>query len=263
MAVDQPSAFVSYRFRMVDEYAGLLDMFERQGLAMVNRSVDPWNPPALPTPELIASLDMRIRMATHIIVLVSRDLADSPCCKLEIEIARRYRKPIIAVYPNGEFGSPIPKVLDGELYRAIGWRGNALERAIRGEYPVESRVFEISQEVARRKGVALLGTLAAGSAVLFGLQLEREVALLRRELLAAGMAVPEPEKANLAKWAIDGALWGLGVSALLGGREADLVIGAAIGTALGFGLGKTVQAQAAMRQLGPFLEVRRHLFPAI
>ncbi len=52
---------------------------------MVNRSIHPWNPPALPTPELVASLDMRIRVATDIIVLVGDYLADSPCCRLEIE----------------------------------------------------------------------------------------------------------------------------------------------------------------------------------
>ena len=251
------SAFVSYRFRMFVEYVGLLDMFERHGLAVVNRSIDPWDPPTMPTPELIASMDMRIRVATHVIVLVGDDLADSPCCKLEIEIARHYGKPIIAVYPNGTFGSPIPRVLDGGLYRAIGWRGNALERAMRGEYPPESRVFDISEDVARRKGVALVGSLAAGAAILFAVQNEREVDLLRRELLASGLAVPEPVQGNITPWAIGGALGGVLVAALLGGRDGDLLVGAGIGAAMGLGTGKMAHARAELQRLGPLLEVRR------
>ncbi len=256
--MDKPSAFISYRFRMADEYAGLLDMFERQGLAVVNRSIHPWNPPAL-TPELVASLDMRIRVATHIIVLVGDDLADSPCCRLEIEIARRYGKQIIAVYPTGTFGSPIPEVLDGGIYRAIGWRGNALERAIRGEYPPEGRVFDISEDVARRKGVALIGSLAVGTAILFAVQSEHEVAVLRGELLAAGLAVPEPVQANIAPWVLGGALSGLLVAALLGGRHGDLLVGAGIGAAMGVGAGKMTHTQAELQRLEPLLEVRRRL----
>jgi hypothetical protein len=252
----QASAFISYRFRAAEEYAGLLDMFERQGLAVVNRSVDPWDPLPVPTPELRASLDMRIRVSTHVIVLISDDLAQSPTCKLEIETARRYNKPIIAVYPNGAFGGPIPKVLDGGLYRAIGWRGDALERAIRGEYPIESRVFDFSEDVDRRQGLALVGSLAAGSAVLFGVELESEVRQLREELRAAGIAVPEAERKKTREWTIVGALGGLAVSALLGARRSqELVVGAGIGGALGFGMGKAADAKAALCRLGPLVEV--------
>jgi hypothetical protein len=252
----QASAFVSYRFSLAQEYVGLLDMFERQGLAVVNRSVDAWNPLALPTPELRASLDMRIRMSTHVIVLVSHDLAKSSTCRLEIETARLYNKPIVAVYPHGTFGGPIPKVLDGALYRAIGWRANALERAIRGDYPVESRVFDISEDADRRKGVVLIGTLAAGTAVLFGVQLESEVRQLRDELRAAGIAVPEPEPKKTVELTIAGALGGAGIAALLGARRPqELLVGAGIGGALGFGAGKAADAKAALRRLGPLVEV--------
>jgi hypothetical protein len=255
--MDQASAFVSYRFRMAEEYAKLLDMFERQGLAVVNRSVDPWNPPPLATSELMASLDMRIRVATHVIVLVSDDLAQSPCCNAEIQIARRYKKPIIAVYPNGTFGAPIPKVLNGGLYRAVGWRGNALERAIRGEYPPEARVFDISEQVALRQGVALVGTIAAGTAVSFGLRLEREVEHLRQELSAAGITIPADHQPSTAPWLVGGALGGALLASVLGGPGRDLLVGAAIGTGLGFGVGSTVRAQATIKRLGPLVEVYR------
>jgi hypothetical protein len=255
----KPSAFVSYRFRRAHEYSGLLEMFERQGVAFVNRSVDPWDPVPLPPQELVESLDVRIRMSTHVIVLVTDDLAKSPCCKLEIETARRYRKPIIAIYPNGEFGAAIPRVLEGGIDRAIGWRGNALERAVRGEYPPEARVFEIAEDVARRKGLALLAGAASVLSVFFAIRLERDLQLLRDELRRSGFVCPESESHSLAPWVATGALGGLALGTLLGARGPELLSWLGIGGIAGCGVAATVHARAEFRRLGPLIEVRRQL----
>ncbi len=102
-------------------------------------------------------------------------------------------------------------------------------------------MFDISEDVARRKGVAVIGSLAVGTAILFAVQSEHEVAVLRGELLRRGWQCPNPVQANIAPWVLGGALKrSLGRCASLGGRHGDLLVGAGIGAAMGVGAGKSL-----------------------
>lgn len=98
--MDRVAAFISHSFASVPGYVGLLDMFERQGLAVVNRSVPAWSPLDAAGPELESALANRIRTSSRVIVLMTEDIHKSPCVRFEIDTARRHRKPIIAVYPS-------------------------------------------------------------------------------------------------------------------------------------------------------------------
>jgi hypothetical protein len=256
--VDRVAAFISYSFASVPGYVGLLDMFERQGLAVANRSVPAWSPLDATGPELESALENRIRAASRVIVLVTDDLHKSPCVRFEIDTARKHRKPIIAVYPNGRFGQPMPRALGDGLYRAIGWRGNALEKAILGDYPPDSRVFEFAEDVDRRSVVHWTLGASAGAALLIAGATHDRVEQLRRELQVSGVSVPPLERGPfVTPWMIGGAVTGLLVDALLGGKGWSLVAGALAGGAMGAGTGLIHHAHAELRQLGPLLELRR------
>jgi hypothetical protein len=254
--MDRVAAFISYSFMSVPGYLGLLEMLERQGLAVVNRSVPAWSPLAATGSALESALENRIRTASRVIVLVTDDLHKSPCVRFEIGTARKHRKPIIAVYPNGRFGQPMPRALDAGLYRAIGWRGNALEKAILGEYPPDARVFDIAEDVDRRSVVHWTLGASAGAALLIAGATHDRVEQLRRELHLSGVNVP-PRERGVTPWMIGGAVTGLLVDALLGGKGWSLVAGALAGGAMGAGTGLVHHAHAELRQLGPLLELRR------
>lgn len=253
------AAFISHSFSVgVPAYMGVLEMAERQGLAFINKSVPAWDPLDARGRGLAAALDERIRWSSVVIVLVTESLHNAAWTEFEIDTARKYGKPIIAVYPNGEFGSPMPRTLNDGLYRAIGWRGNALEKAIRGEYPPDARIFDIAEDVERREGVRLAVGAAAGAVLLFAGATQAHVAELKSELLAAGLPVPSLSRADyVVPWALGGGVAGLLLDALLGGRGAGLLVGTLAGAGLGAGAGLVHHAHAELRQLGPLLELRR------
>jgi hypothetical protein len=259
--VEKTYAFLSYLFRAEHRYVGLLDLMERQGLAVVNKSIDPWNPPQIPDHELLDSLHMRIRTSTHVLVPVTDGLEKSRWCKIELQIAAHYDKPVIAVFPPGKFGAPIPRALDEGLYRAVGWRGGALERAIRGDYPPDSRVFDIMEDVQRARAVAILGAAVAGASLLLWGASDVKLNRLRAELRAAGIAVPEPQTAPVAPLVVGGVLLGALAGSLLGSKRSHIVAGALLGGAASYGAGKTINARAEIRRLGPLLQVRRLPMP--
>jgi hypothetical protein len=251
-------AFISHSFAAVPEYIGLLEMFERQGLAIVNRSVPAWAPLNAQGDELAAALEGRIRTSSRVLVLVTDQLHKRDGVRFEIEAARKYDKPIIAIYPNGHFGQPMPRDLHESLYRAIGWRGSALEKAVSGEYPPDARVFDIAEEADRRDVVRwALGAVTGATLLLAGTSQDR-VAQVRSELAASGVNVPGFSKADyVVPWALGGSIAGLLVDALLGGKGGALFACAALGGALGAGLGLVHHAQVELRELGPLLELRR------
>jgi len=253
------AAFISHSFSVATHsYLGVLEMAERQGLAFINKSVPAWNPLDAQGRELAEALDNRIRWSSVVIVLVTEDLHRGAWVRFEIETARKYGKPIVAVYPNGEFGSPMPRALSESMYRAIGWRGNALEKAIRGEYPPDARIFDIAEDVDRRSAVRWTLAASAGAVLLLAGATQAHVAQLREDLHASGISVPSlPRSDYVVPWTIGGALAGLALDALLGGRGAGLLIGTLAGGAMGAGAGLVHHGQAELTQLGPLLELRR------
>ncbi len=261
IAMSRIAAFISHSFSAVPEYVGLLDMFERQGRAFVNRSVPAWNPLPAAGGELARKLEERIRFSSRVIVVVTENLHKSPCVKFEIDTARKYGKPIIAMYPNGEFGRPMPKTVNDGLYRAIGWRGNALERAIDGDYPQDARVFDVAEDAERREVVRwTMGAAGVATILLAGVTQQR-VRLLRAELRASGVGVPPPRSiaTDVMPWVLGGALLGALLDASSGGRGSGLVWGALGGAALGAGAGFLHHATLELRDLGPLVEGRRSL----
>jgi hypothetical protein len=141
----------------------------------------------------------------------------SPCVRFEIDAARKHRKPIIAVHPNGQLGQPMPKVVNEGLYRAIGWRGNALEKAILGEYPPDARVFDVADDVDRRSVVQWTLGASAGVALLIAGATHDRVEQLPRELTVSGAIVPPLNRGPFViPWMIGGAMTGLLVDAWLG-----------------------------------------------
>jgi hypothetical protein len=58
--MDRVAAFISHSFARAPEYIDLLDMFERQGLAIVNRSVPAWSPLDVDGQALRSALDQRM-----------------------------------------------------------------------------------------------------------------------------------------------------------------------------------------------------------
>ena len=181
--------FVIHGWEEADRYARITELLDTREAGIADYSVPPWRSIGGSFADVAASLRQRIKTATAVLVINDSRLHKRPFSGFEMEASVEEHKRIIVVQPHHDFSHPIPKVLDGHLYRVAPWRADVVGRAIRGEYPQDGRVFDISEKADRRGIVRalVLGTGAFSLAVL----IKRTVDLrnLERELAADGIAL--------------------------------------------------------------------------
>jgi hypothetical protein len=127
-----------------------------------------------------------------------------------------------------------------------------------GEYPADSRVFDIAEEADCRSAVHWAIGASAGAALLIAGANYQRIEILRHELQAGGVIVPPLDRGSFVlPSVVGGALLGFALDAMLGGKGRSLFVGALAGGALGAGVGLAHLANAELRRLGPFLKLRR------
>ena len=205
---------------------------------LAHYTVHPENALTGSTEEVEQQLEHRISVSTAVLVVNTPGLHQRPSAGFEMATAVRMGKRIVVVQPPGAFEQPIPKVLDGHVYRHAAWRSDVVGRAIRGEYPQDGRVFDIAEVADRR---SLVGVLAAGvAAVSFLIIVKTAVDLqsLQQELAAHGVELRW--EGQTAETVIGHSLLGAAVGGLLGALSGDgrtalytALAGAAVGGAVG------------------------------
>jgi len=248
---------VSYLFVEESTLYRLCELVERTGAdSPLDLSVPASAPLHLEGPALYRELTRRIARATHVVVIVSDGLHLSPIVEYEVAEARRLSKPVIVQYQNGDFGSPIPGFLDDCLYRAVGWRTASLEKALAGEYPQDSRIFDIAEAAERRRLATWIAGAAAGASALLAWHDDARLARLRAELRDRGVHLARatsPWPSTIGS-AFIGALGALLVHQMIGGHASPVplvVLGALGAGAAGF----RAHTLAELHELGPLLRL--------
>ena len=163
-------------------------------------------------------------------------------------IAVELDKPIVVLQPRDEFWLPIPNVLDGSIYRVSSWRGDALGRAIRGEAPQETRVFDIAE---LRDRLDIVKMLAAGvvccSLVVIATSLSAREQLAR-DLAPHGVRIDwtSDNTATVEGFALGGAVVGGVTAAICTRNVAGALLGALAGGLAGAALGTALVYRAAV-----------------
>jgi hypothetical protein len=129
----------------------------------------------------------RISSATAVVVLNSPGLHRREMATFEMELAAQLGKRIVVVQPHGDFGLPVPRALDGHVYRYATWRSDVLGRAIRGEYPQDGRIFELAEVADRRDFVALLAAGVGTASFAVAIRSAQSFLALQRELKVHGI----------------------------------------------------------------------------
>lgn len=78
-------------------------------------------------------LGPRIRRCDVLVVYVSRETRNSDYVDWEIEYAEKQGKRIVGVWANGESGCDLPDALAKYADAVVGWNGNRIVDAIKGE----------------------------------------------------------------------------------------------------------------------------------
>lgn len=240
--------FVVHAWDDAENYSDAVGLLKSRDSGLADYSVPPWKVLRGSDTEIERGIRSRIRFATAVVVVNSEGLHRREWSGREMALAVELDKPIIVLQPRDDFWLPIPQALDGSIYRVSSWRGDALGRAVRGEAPQDTRVFDIAEDLDRLAMVEMLATgVACTSLVVIACTLDRWERL-SQELAAAGVRVvwTDSDSAKVKRFALGGAVLG-GVAAAVYTRDpVVMVLGAVAGGLGGAALGTTLVYRAAI-----------------
>lgn len=104
-----PKIFISHTWRRSEDYYNIINKFKSENLEYLDYSVPEHNPfDYNEINRLQASLDEQIRQCNIFLIFVNQASANSFWVTKELDIAKKYNKPIIGVKPwNYQGGIPI------------------------------------------------------------------------------------------------------------------------------------------------------------
>jgi len=239
--------FVIHSWAEPESYARVMELLHARESGIADYSIPPWKAIDRPS-DVTASIRSRITTASAVVVLNTPGLHKRRMSSQEMEIAASLEKRIVVLQPHGNFWQPIPRALDGRVYRVAAWRGDVLGRAIRGEYPHDGRIFDIAEQCDRRRVVQCLAAGVGGISLALLLRELSAYWKLRQELGAEGIqlhdgTVPAGE---IAKGALVGAILAGTLTALLTKDSESALCAAAAGGVVGATVGAVRTYQAAL-----------------
>jgi hypothetical protein len=253
LQVSRYHLYISHSFEHAGMHLKVRDFLKSEGVASADYSVPVWDLLPGDRAAVHAGIEERIRLSTHVIVVLTPGLHERYYVGFEIETAKKYGKKIIGMYPYGQNVAPIPQALDGYLYRAIGWRKQSLRKALDGDYPLETRTFDIAEVRDRLRIVHIVtASVAVVTVVVAGFTVA-SFRKLRAELRGHGVDIDLDGREWLARAmppAVCGALLGAAIPALFRGNRRDMVIGAGVGALAGAAFGTRRYFKVKIQEAG-------------
>lgn len=127
--------FISHAWRYNADYYRLVELLNAApNFKWRNYSVPEHDPKVDPDSDagkrvLLAGLDNQIRPVNCVLILAGMYAHYSYWINKEIEIAQKYNKPIIGIYPWGQIIAP--RVVQDAAIEMVGWRTDSIVSAIR------------------------------------------------------------------------------------------------------------------------------------
>lgn len=246
--------YVSHSFDHADKYDRIIEFVRGEEVPLADFSVPVWKQIDGDRDAVLSGIAERIRRCNRVLVLLTDEAHKSPYIEFEVQVARELGKPIIGVYPHGRNEGAIPGFVAEGVYKNVGWTRGSIARALRLEYPPETRVFDIAEVEERRELVTSIG-IAAGvfTAILAGFTVAR-YRRLQAELAQQGINIVGDDGPGLLETAaqpiVVGALAGTAAMGMMFGTKKAMVAGAAIGGGIGAAIGVDRYYRARIVMLG-------------
>jgi antiphage defense system Thoeris ThsB-like protein len=129
----------------------LKDLVRRNGYDIRDGSIDSSKPNEASSPDYIKSeiLAPRIRWASTLVVLISRETHDSEWVRWEIEYGHQQGKRIVGVWAQGSQDADVPEALELYADAVVGWQADLVMDAINGK--INNWFTTTGEERAARK----------------------------------------------------------------------------------------------------------------
>jgi len=140
------NVFVSHHHKDDASVDGFTRILGKEGTRIRNSSIraKPENQKRLDkkqVPERVLKrlLQMKMRWAGKVIVVIGKETHTRTWVNWEIEVAKRLGKPIIGVYENGlKDKVEIPKALEKHANSIVAWRPKSILNAMNGNYEFQN-----------------------------------------------------------------------------------------------------------------------------
>ncbi|MEB5993775.1 TIR domain-containing protein [Serratia ureilytica] len=125
------NVFISHSWNYGDFYTRLVDMLHsKPGFSFKNYSVPEENPifGAKTDRELEAAIEVKMRLSSVVLIMAGVYSTYSKWINIEIDMAKRLGKPIIAIKPFG--AERISAVVRAASHKECAWNTNSITQAI-------------------------------------------------------------------------------------------------------------------------------------
>ncbi len=122
--------FISHSWTYGDAYDKVIDMIKKQGILFYDHSVPKHNPihTTGTDKELEAAIEAKIKGTNCVLIMAGKYSTYSKWINKEIEIAKKYNKPIIAIRPWAALqASSVVQLNASEI---VGWNSSSIANAI-------------------------------------------------------------------------------------------------------------------------------------
>jgi hypothetical protein len=123
--------FISHSWNYSDAYDGIIDLLNKQDIAYYNHSV-PKNDPIHTNGtdiQLAEKIESKVKGASCVLILAGVYSTYSKWINKEIQMAKKYNKPIVAIKPWAS--KKISSVVQDNATKIIGWNSLSILNAIK------------------------------------------------------------------------------------------------------------------------------------
>lgn len=133
--VETKNVFISHIHEDEARLESLKKLIQQDGFSVRDGSLTSAKPNEAKNEAYIKSsiIAPQIQWASVLIVLISPETKHSEWVRWEIEYAQQLGKRVIGVWDHGAAGSDLPEGLDKFADAIVGWQGDRVRAAIRGE----------------------------------------------------------------------------------------------------------------------------------
>lgn len=123
--------FISHSWTYSDQYNSIISFLDQQGISYYNHSVPKDDPVHTngTDKQLYEAIDAKVRGCSCVIIMAGVYASYSKWINKEVEIAKKYDKPIIAVKYWG--AQRISSVVEDAADIVVGWNGKSIADAIK------------------------------------------------------------------------------------------------------------------------------------
>jgi len=122
--------FISHSWKYSDSYFKLENLLRKApGFKWKNYSISKRNPLAGGSKKkLAAEIERHIRLASIVLVISGMYVSYSEWIEFEIDLADRYEKPILGIFPRGNFN--LPYAVSRSATEVVNWNTNSIVDAV-------------------------------------------------------------------------------------------------------------------------------------